>query len=39
MKSSKKLLALAVMVVVLAAMSSCKSQQGCPTNFSIEISK
>jgi hypothetical protein len=38
MKATKKIIALALAITILAGMSSCKTGQGCPT-FSLEITK
>ena len=39
MKSLKKIAAILLVVTFLVGISSCKSQRGCPNNFSIEIGK
>ncbi|BDS15497.1 hypothetical protein AsAng_0062810 [Aureispira anguillae] len=35
----KKVVAMVLIAVLLAGVSSCRTQQGCPNNFSLEIGK
>jgi hypothetical protein len=37
--ATKKMIALLLAVGIVVGMSSCKAQQGCPSNFSLEISE
>lgn len=39
MKNNLKLIALVVIVLGITMISACRSQQGCPNNFSIELTK
>jgi len=39
MKLAKKIAALMLAVLIFTAVSGCRTQQGCPNNFSIELSK
>lgn len=39
MNSIKKIAVLVLIVSFLAGISSCKSQRGCPNNFSIELNQ
>lgn len=37
--ATKKALAILLVATILVGMSSCRTQQGCPSNFSLEISE
>jgi len=37
--ATKKMIAVLLAVTIIVGMSSCRAQQGCPTNFSLEISE
>lgn len=39
MKAAKKMIALLLALTIVVGMSSCRAQQGCPSNFSLEINK
>lgn len=39
MKLAKKVSILVLAVALLVGLNSCKTQQGCPNNFSIGLSK
>jgi hypothetical protein len=37
--AAKKMIALLLALAIVVGMSSCRAQQGCPSNFSLEISE
>lgn len=37
--AAKKMVAILLAVAIVVGMSSCRTQQGCPNNFSLEISE
>ncbi len=37
--AAKKIVVVLLAIAMVVGMSSCRTQQGCPSNFSLEISK
>lgn len=37
--AAKKMVAILLAVAIIVGMSSCRTQQGCPNNFSLETSE